>query len=79
MSESANLAGGKATYLDGRIANNGSRTVTGITVQVLFRDPAHEVAQNETQPLRIIRTREPYMDVEPVGGAARARRGGTSG
>ena len=51
MSESANLAGGKVTYLDGHIANQGARTVTGVTVQVLFRDFAHEVAQNETQPL----------------------------
>ena len=66
MSESANLAGGKVTYVDGSIANTGSRTVTGITVQVLFRDPAHEVAQNETEPLKIIRTRQPYVDVEPV-------------
>jgi hypothetical protein len=69
MSESANLAGGKVTYIDGSIANTGSRTVTGITVQVLFRDPAHEVAQNETQALNLIRTREPYVDVEPVSAA----------
>jgi len=66
MSESANLAGGKVTYLDGHISNNGSRTVTGITVQVLFRTFAHEVAQNETQPLKIIRMKEPYIDIEPV-------------
>jgi len=45
------------------------RTVTGISAQVLFRDPAHEVAQNETQPLKIIRTREPYIDVEPLAAA----------
>ena len=37
MSESTNLAGGKVTYLDGQIANTGTRTVTGVTVQVLFR------------------------------------------
>jgi hypothetical protein len=43
--------------------------VTGITVQVLFRDPAREVAQNETQPMNIIRTREPYIDVEPISAA----------
>jgi hypothetical protein len=66
MSESANLAGGKVTYLDGQIVNAGSRTVTGVTVQILFRDPAHEVAQNETQPLKLIRMRQPYIDVEPV-------------
>lgn len=61
MSEAANLAGGKSTYLDGKIANNGTKTVTGINVQVLFRDPAHEVAWNITQPLMLIRTRDPYI------------------
>lgn len=66
MSESTNLAGGKVTYLDGHIANQGNRTVTGITVQVLFRDVAHEVTQNETQALKLIRMRDPYIDVEPV-------------
>jgi Protein of unknown function (DUF2393) len=69
MSEASNLAGGKTTYLDGQIANNGNRTVTGITVQVLFRDPAREVAQNETQALQVIRTREPYIDTEPLSAA----------
>jgi hypothetical protein len=54
------------TYLDGHIANKGTRTITGITVQVLFRNYAHEVAQNETQPLKLIRMRDPYIDVEPV-------------
>ena len=69
MSESTNLAGGKVTYLDGHIANKGPRTVTGVTVQVLFRTFAHEVAQNETLPLRLIRMREPYIDLEPVSAA----------
>jgi hypothetical protein len=69
MSESANLSGGKVTYIDGHIANLGNRTVTGVTVQVLFRNFAHEVAQNETQPLKLIRMREPYIDVEPVSAA----------
>jgi len=69
MSESSNLAGSKVTYVDGSITNTGSRTVTGIAVQVLFRDPAHEVAQNETHQMNIIRTREPYIDVEPVSAA----------
>ncbi len=69
MSESSNLAGGKVTYLDGHIANRGNRTVNAISVQVLFRNYAHEVAQNETQPLMLIRTRDPYIDVEPVSAA----------
>ena len=69
MSESANLAGGKVTYLDGHIANRGGQTLTGITVQVLFRNYSHEVAQNETLPLTLIRMREPYIDTEPVSAA----------
>ncbi len=70
MSESGNLAGGKVTYLDGHIANKGDRTVTGISVQVLFRDAAQEVAQNDPpQQMKIIRTRDPYVDVEPLSAA----------
>jgi Protein of unknown function (DUF2393) len=69
MSESTSLSGGKVTYLDGRIQNKGMSTVSGVTVQVLFRDYAHEVTQNETQSLKLIRTREPYIDVEPVSAA----------
>jgi hypothetical protein len=76
MSESSNLAGGKVTYLDGHIANTGARTVTGVTVQVLFRDAAHEVAQNETLPLKLIRTRQPYVDLEPVSAAPLTPGGG---
>jgi len=66
MSESSNLAGGKVTYLDGHIANKGNRTVTAITAQILFRNVAHEVAQNETQQIKLIRTRDPYIDVQPI-------------
>ena len=69
MSESSNLAGGKVTYVDGQIKNTGARTVSGITVQVLFRDPAKEVSQNETQPLKLIRTRDPYVDLQPISAA----------
>jgi hypothetical protein len=69
MSESGNLAGGKVTYLDGHIANHGTGTVTAITVQALFRNYAHEVTQNETLALKLIRMREPYIDVEPVSAA----------
>ena len=69
MSESSNLAGGKVTYLDGHIVNRGNRVVNGVTVQILFRNVAHEVVQNETLPLTFIRTRDPYIDVEPVSAA----------
>ena len=69
MSQSSNMAGGQLTYIDGHIVNNGTRTVMGISAQTLFRNPVHEVAQNETQPMKFIRVREPYIDVEPVSSA----------
>lgn len=69
MSQSSNLAGGQLTYLDGHIVNKGNSTVTGITAQVLFHNFNHEVTQNETQQMRLIRMRQPYVDVEPVAAA----------
>lgn len=69
MSEASNLSGGKATYLDGQITNTGSRTVTGITVQTLFHGYTTPVALNVTQPMHFIRTRDPYIDIEPVSAA----------
>jgi len=69
MSESSNLAGGKVTYLDGHIVNRGARTVSAISIQILFRNYAHEVAWNETQSMQLIRTRDPYVDLEPVSAA----------
>jgi hypothetical protein len=69
MSESSNLAGGKVTYLDGHIDNAGNRTVTGVTVEVTFRDYAKKVAQREPAPLMLVRMREPYIDTETVAAA----------
>jgi len=69
MSESSNLAGGKVTYLDGHIANIGNRTVTAVTVLVVFRDYAKKVAQRQSAPLMLVRMREPYIDTETVAAA----------
>ena len=69
MSYSTNFIGGQVMYLDGHIVNKGSQTVTGITVQVLFHDYTGIVSVNNTQPLKFIRTRAPYVDVEPVSAA----------
>jgi hypothetical protein len=66
LSESSNLAGGKVTYIDGVITNRGGKTVVAVAVQALFRSEAGEVARNVTQPLRLIRTRTPYVDVKPL-------------
>lgn len=69
MSQSSNYIGNTITYLDGHIANTGDRTVTGITVQVLFHSFNNHVAQNNTQPLKFISMTKPYVDTEPVSAA----------
>jgi len=66
MLESTNLAGGKVTYLDGHIANHGDRMITAVMVQVVFRNYAGEVAQNETVSVTPIGIREPYVDTVPM-------------
>lgn len=69
MSQANSMVGGESTYIDGQIANHGNTTVTGVTVQVAFRDLANQIVQKETMPLNLIRTRQPYVDTEPVGAA----------
>ena len=69
MSEASSVAGGKATYIDGTIANRGTQTVSGITVQVAFSDFTKQLVQKETMPLNLIRTHEPYIDTQPVSAA----------
>ena len=66
MSESTSLSGGKSTFIDGHIKNTGNQTVAGITVQVIFRNNEAMPPQIETLPLSLIRTREPYIDTQPV-------------
>src|SRR5258707_13418717 len=69
MSESASLSGGKSTFIDGHIQNSGAQTVSGITVQVLFRNEEAMPPQIDTVPLSLVRTREPYIDTQSVASA----------
>lgn len=66
MSQASSFSGAKVTYLDGKISNTGDKTITGITVQAGFRDDLGQLAQRVAMPLALIRTREPYVDTEPV-------------
>lgn len=66
MSEASNFAGSKVTYLEGRLSNKGLKTVTDATVQVSFKNQLGEVAQRDTEPILLIRTREPYVDTQPM-------------
>ncbi len=69
MSESTSLSGGKSTFIDGHIQNTGTQTVSGITVQVLFRNEEAMPPQIDTVPLSLVRTKEPYIDTQSVASA----------
>ena len=69
MSESTSLSGGKDTYIDGHVTNNGKLTVTGVTLHVVFKNDEAMPPQIEIAPLSLIRTREPYVDTQPVSAA----------
>jgi hypothetical protein len=69
MSQAGNMAGSQTTYVDGQITNHGQKTVTAITVQVAFHGFENPIAKKETLPLPLIRTRQPYVDTQPVSAA----------
>ena len=69
MNEATNGAGGKLTYVDGTIANTGPKTVTAATVQVTFATTDGTPPHRETLPLALIRTRVPYVDLQPISAA----------
>ena len=66
MSESTSLSGGKSTFLDGHIANKGGLTVSSVTVQVFFKNDEGMPPHLETLPVSLIRTRQPYVDTQPI-------------
>jgi Protein of unknown function (DUF2393) len=66
MSQSDEPLGGKLTYLDGHMQNTSGRTVTAVTVQVVFSNDEALPPQIDTVPVTLIRTRQPYVDIEPV-------------
>jgi hypothetical protein len=65
MSQSDTATGGKQTYIDGHIANRGTLTVTGVTVQAGFLSD-QGAPQVETESLRLVSMRDPYIDTRPV-------------
>jgi hypothetical protein len=69
MSQAGSVAGAQSTYIDGQVTNNGQKTVAAITVQVAFRGFENPIAHKETMPLALIRTRQPYVDTQPVSAA----------
>ena len=66
MSQSDTPLGGKDTYIDGQIVNQGQKTVTGVTLQVFFHNDEQMKPQIETVPVWLIRSRQPEIDTEAV-------------
>jgi hypothetical protein len=66
MSEATTFTGNKVTYVDGSITNEGDKMVTEVNVSVTFKNDVGEPPQQTLMPLMLIRTREPYVDIEPV-------------
>ncbi|HEY4010617.1 MAG TPA: DUF2393 family protein [Acidobacteriaceae bacterium] len=68
VSQSESLSGGRSTYVDGHVTNRGNQTVTGATVEAQFASGAGQ-PQVLTAPVSVIRTRQPYVDTEPLSAA----------
>ena len=62
LSQAENFVGANVTYLEGKVTNRGSKSVTSAQVRVNFKNSLHEISQTETLPLMIITAREPYID-----------------
>ena len=69
MSTADNFAGQQVTYIEGKITNNGSKTVNNAVLQIVFHDSLGQVAQKESQRVMVITTREPYIDTAPLSSA----------
>jgi hypothetical protein len=53
LSTAQNFVGGEVTYLEGKIANTGTQTVTGAQVQAIFRNSLGEVVDSPVVPLQV--------------------------
>ena len=69
VSQASNFAGDQLTYVDGTIENRGNRTVTAVTLMCLFANDSGEAPQMLQTPVSLIRSRDPYVDTQPIGAA----------
>ena len=69
MSRAENMAGGAVTYIDGKVTNVGSKTVTGALVETTFVSSMNEVAQKEQSSLRVMKHNGVYDDAVELAAA----------
>jgi len=63
MSAAETFVGGTVNYFEGKITNQGDKVVTGAGVEAIFRNSLDQVVQRERQPLMVILTRAPAIDL----------------
>jgi hypothetical protein len=66
MGEAQNFVGANFTYIDGTVTNTGDRSVTHISVHVVFHDSMGQVAQAEDVPVFLLDTSGPYPDTRDL-------------
>lgn len=54
MSAAENFVGATVTYLDGKVANSGDKTVTRAVVQAIFLNSLGQVVQRESLPIHVL-------------------------
>ncbi|MGB6109575.1 MAG: DUF2393 family protein [Acidobacteriaceae bacterium] len=69
VSQASNFAGDQLTYVDGTIENRGNRTITSMTLQAAFPNETGDAPQILQAPLGLIRSRDPYVDTQPISAA----------
>jgi hypothetical protein len=62
LSKAENFAGGSVMYVEGQLANMGSKSITGATVESVFRNSLGEVVDRQSQPLTLTQERPGYND-----------------
>jgi hypothetical protein len=62
MSAAENFVGATVSYVDGTITNAGDKTVTHVTVEVLFKDELGQLAQRDDIPMQVLKTTCPYPE-----------------
>lgn len=69
VSEATNGTGGQSVYVDGTVRNAGSQALTAAAVQATFQRSDGSTPYSETLPLMLVRTREPYVDLQTLSAA----------
>jgi hypothetical protein len=69
VSQASNFAGDHLIYVDGTIENHGNRTITSMTLQASFPDQTGDAPQILQAPVSLIRSRDPYVDTQPISAA----------